>query len=294
MAAIVVNELHKSYGAYDAVRGVSFSVAAGRSVALLGPNGAGKTTTIEILEGYREATRGAVSVLGSDPATGGASFRRRVGIVLQEAGLPLELYYPNPVNGADVIEVVGLTDRRDVRAKYLSGGEQRRLDLALGIVGRPEILFLDEPTTGFDPSARRIAWDMISGLVREGVTVLLTTHYLEEARVLSDRILIMAGGRLVADGAPDEIGSQAARGEVAFDLPRGVSPSDLPRLSAADEVCVEGDGVRISTADVVHTTHAVTTWALDRRLDLSSLRVEPSSLEDAYLDIVARAEGGAR
>jgi ABC-2 type transport system ATP-binding protein len=302
MTVIEVDGLRMSYGEFEAVRGVSFSIAAGESVALLGPNGAGKTTTIEILEGYREPTAGAVSVLGVQPASGGAPFRRRVGIVLQEAGFPLELtvaeiidvwrrYYPDPLPAADVIEVVGLTNRRDLRAKYLSGGELRRLDLALGIVGRPEVLFLDEPTTGFDPSARRVAWDVISGLVRGGITLLLTTHYLEEARVLSDRILIMAEGCLVADGAPDEIGGKAAPGRVTFDLPQGVRRCDLPRLAATDELFVEGGRVRVATADVVRASHAVTTWARKRSLHLGSFRVEPPSLEDAYLAIVASAEG---
>ncbi len=301
MAAIEVEQLRKSYGPFEAVRGISFSVPAGGSVCLLGPNGAGKTTTIEILEGYRAPTSGAVSVLGTDPASGGRSLRARVGIVLQEAGFPLELtaaelvdvwrrYYPDPLSADEVIEAVGLADRRDVRTKYLSGGEHRRLDLALGIVGRPEVLFLDEPTTGFDPSARRAAWEVISGLVRDGLTLLLTTHYLEEARELTDRILIMADGAIVADGAPAEIGKAHALGRVTFSLPRGLSRGDVPRLPAGCDLDVEGDTVSITASDLVRVSHAVTTWALRRGFELADFRVEQPSLEDAYLGIVRGLE----
>jgi ABC-2 type transport system ATP-binding protein len=305
MTAIEVEQLHKSYGAFEAVRGVSFSVPAGGSVAVLGPNGAGKTTTIEILEGYRKPTSGTVSVLGTDPASGGQSLRVRVGIVLQEAGFPLELtvaelvdvwrrYYPNPLLADEVIETVGLTERRHVRTKYLSGGEHRRLDLALGIVGRPEVLFLDEPTTGFDPSARRTAWEVISALVRGGLTLLLTTHYLEEARALTERILIMAGGQIVADGAPDDIGRERALGRISFVLPQGLSTADLPRLPEGSEVRRIDQAVAITARDPLRTSHAVTSWALKRGVKLETFRVEPPSLEDAYLAIVSSTRGSTR
>jgi ABC-2 type transport system ATP-binding protein len=302
VAPIEARELRKSYGAFEAVRGVSFTVEAGESVALLGPNGAGKTTTIEILEGYRSATSGQARVLGTAPDTGGRSLRRRVGIVLQEAGFPLELtvlelveawrrYYPDPLPAAEVIEAVGLASRSGVRTKNLSGGEHRRLDLALGIVGRPEVLFLDEPTTGFDPAARRVAWELIAGLVGKGLTLLLTTHYLEEARVLTDRIIIMAGGRIVAEGSPESIGAQGqAPAVVSFGLPPGLSAADLPPLPGGAAVQVDHGVVRITAVDPLAASHAVTGWALERRLELPGFRVERPSLEDTYLTIVAAAE----
>jgi len=299
--AIEVVDLRKSYGAFPALKGVSFSVARGESVAFLGPNGAGKTTTVEILEGYRRPTSGRATVLGLDPIAGGAGLRRRVGIVLQEAGFPPELtvtelvdawrrFYPNPLAADDVIASVGLQTRRDVRAKNLSGGESRRLDLALGLVGRPEVLFLDEPTTGFDPSARRAAWALIDGLVGGGLTLFLTTHYLEEAQALADRIMIVAAGSIVAQGSPSEIGGrEQAPGVVSFTLPPGVGLAELPPLPSDAEVHQDEDLIQIRSSDLLRTSHAITGWALDRGLELSGFRVERPTLEDVYLSIVAAA-----
>src|SRR5919204_1687163 len=221
VAAIRVAGLRKSYGAVEAVRGVDFEVAEGECLALLGPNGAGKTTTVEILEGYRERTAGEVEVLGADPQHGGRAFRERIGIVLQSAGHFRELtvreavglfgsYYPHPLRSDEVISLVGLDDKRSARIRTLSGGQQRRLDLALGIVGDPDLLFLDEPTTGFDPSARRRSWELIESLRSLGKTILLTTHYMDEAQNLADRVVVIAGGRIIAEGTPATLGRSAA------------------------------------------------------------------------------------
>ena len=296
--AISVRGLHKSYGDYEAVRGIDFTVEPGEAVAFLGPNGAGKTTTVEILEGYREPTSGTVEVLGLSPTAAGAQLRRRVGIVLQEAGFPEELtveelveawrrFYPRPRPAAEVIVAVGLEERRHVRAKNLSGGESRRLDLALGIVGQPEVLFLDEPTTGFDPSARRSAWDLIDGLVHEGMTLFLTTHYLDEAQRLADRILIIAAGQIVAEGSPEEIGGrETAPGTIRFTLPPGTVAADLPELPPDTTVHYDGDQVAITAHQLVAATYTVTGWALERSVDLVGFRVERRTLEDTYLAII--------
>ncbi len=212
--AIAVRGLTKSYGDVDAVRGIDLEVASGEVFALLGPNGAGKTTTVEILEGHRTRSSGDVHVLGHDPAKGERSFKQRIGIVLQETGVErfltvaevLELYrgyYPAPLPLDEIIEVVGLGEKRDTLVRKLSGGQQRRLDVAIGLAGDPELLFLDEPTTGFDPSARRNAWQMITNLKQLGKTVFLTTHYMDEAQYLADRVAIIARGKIVAEGTPD-------------------------------------------------------------------------------------------
>jgi ABC-2 type transport system ATP-binding protein len=300
-ASIEVRGLRKSYGEYEAVRGVDFTVDPGEVVAFLGPNGAGKTTTVEILEGYRQPTAGTVSVLGMSPISDGPALRRRIGIVLQEAGFPQELtvaelvkswarFYDRPLPTDQVMTSVGLDGRRNVRAKDLSGGEARRLDLALGIIGQPEVLFLDEPTTGFDPSARRTAWELIEQLVGGGVTVFLTTHYLDEAQRLAGRILIIAGGQIVAEGSPEEIGGrEKAPGEIHFVLPPGAAMPSLRALPRDAHVVIEGDHVRISTHDLVKAANAVTGWALRAGLDLPGFSVERPSLEDTYLSIVRTA-----
>lgn len=217
-----MQDLRKSYGAFEAVRGVSFSIEAGETFALLGPNGAGKSTTIEILEGYRDRSGGTATVLGVDPQHGGTAWKARLGIVLQSGGETADVtvheqlsqfarYYPRHRDVNDVLAAVGLAEQAKTRIKSLSGGQRRRLDVALGVIGRPELLFLDEPTTGFDPEARREFWELIRGLKREGTTILLTTHYLEEAAQLSDRVAVIAKGRLVDIGAVDSIGDRAAR-----------------------------------------------------------------------------------
>jgi ABC-2 type transport system ATP-binding protein len=300
--AISASGLRKSYGGYEAVRGVDFTVAHGEAVAFLGPNGAGKTTTVEILEGYRAPSAGTVSVLGLSPTTRGVDLRRRIGIVLQEAGFPQELtvvelveawrrFYERPLPTEEVITSVGLERRRNVRAKNLSGGESRRLDLALGIVGQPEVLFLDEPTTGFDPAARRTAWDLISGLVGEGMTLFLTTHYLDEAQHLADRILIIAAGRIVAEGAPEDIGGRGqSPGTVRFSLPPDRQlPADVGLPSDAT-VAVDGADVTVTSHQLVEAAHAVTHWACASGAQLEGFTVQRPSLEDTYLSILAGAD----
>jgi ABC-2 type transport system ATP-binding protein len=291
-AAISVTGLHKTYGSRAAVAGVSFEVQRGEIVAVLGPNGAGKTTTIEILEGFRDRDSGDVSVLGVDPQRGGRGLRERVGIVLQEAGVEPFLsvrevtelhagYYPHPRDVLQTLELVGLTEHLDRRVRVLSGGQKRRLDLALGIIGDPELLFLDEPTTGFDPGARRSAWEVISNLRTLGKTIVLTTHYMDEAQHLADRVIVMTGGCIVAEGTPDELGGgEARRSLIRFELPAGASLADLPVSVTLD------DGIATLEADdPVPVLHALTSWALARETTLEGLTVTRPSLEDIYLQL---------
>src|SRR3954452_21866437 len=244
-SAIEIGGLRKAYGEVEAVRDISFSVAAGEVFCLLGPNGAGKTTTTEILEGYRARSAGEVRVLGHDPEDGERALRERVGIVLQEAAAQAELtvtevltmygrYYPRRPPAGELVELVGLTGKEHQRVKLLSGGQRRRLDLALALVGDPDLLFLDEPTTGFDPSARRQAWTTIKDLCALGKTVFLTTPFMDEAQALADRVAVMVDGRIVALGTPAEIGGRdVAPTEIAFALPQGISLSELPDLEGA-------------------------------------------------------------
>jgi ABC-2 type transport system ATP-binding protein len=294
MSTVVVDDLHKSYGSVEAVRGVSFEISEGEVFALLGPNGAGKTTIVEILEGFRTRTRGSVAVLGGDPETAGREMRERIGIVLQSCGFDSFFTvnetvratgrtYPSPRPVAEVLELVGLTDKADARVKTLSGGQQRRLDLALALVGDPELVFLDEPTTGFDPSARRAAWDLIEGLCRLGKTVLLTTHYMEEAQRLADRIVVIARGVIVAEGTPATIGGRDhAATIVRFALPAGVTIADLPVRDAR----VDDAGIAsIRTAEPTRVLHELTAWALANGGELAGLEVQRPSLEDVYLEL---------
>ncbi|MFS0698669.1 ABC transporter ATP-binding protein [Cellulomonas sp. 179-A 4D5 NHS] len=294
MAAISVDGLRKEYGDTVAVDGLSFTVDDGEVVALLGPNGAGKTTTVEILEGHRSRTRGEVRVLGFDPATGGREMRERVGIVLQDAGFD-ELFtvaetvrlfsrmYPRGLDADDVIDRVGLTDARDRRIRTLSGGQRRRLDLALGLAGDPQLLFLDEPTTGFDPAARRRAWDLVEELRAGGTTVLLTTHYMDEAEHLADRVAVLVHGRLAALGTPSELGAGGSP-TVSFRLPPEHPASDLPPLDGP--LVATGLDWQIATAHPTGVLHTLTGWALDRGVELAALSVRQASLEDVYLDLV--------
>ena len=292
MAAVVVDGLHKSYGPVEAVRGVSFTVEAGEVFGLLGPNGAGKTTIVEILEGYRNRDGGDVSVLGVDPRRGGRRLRERVGLVLQEAEVPpllsvtelIDLYrgfYPAPRPTDEILDLVGLTEKAHARVKTLSGGQQRRLDVALGLVGDPELIFLDEPTTGFDPSARRNAWEIIRNLRRLGKTILLTTHYMDEAQYLADRICVIARGLVVAQGTPEALRAGTERRTlIRFAIPRGVDLETLPLHPASS------DGVAtIETANPTRAVHEVTSWALERGLELDGLEVTRPSLEDVYLEL---------
>ncbi|WP_418606839.1 ABC transporter ATP-binding protein [Georgenia sp. SUBG003] len=298
-----IEGLRKTYGDVVAVDDLSFTIARGEVFALLGPNGAGKTTTVEILEGHRRRTAGHVEVLGLDPETGGRDYRERVGIVLQEAGIdedftPRELIrlyrgmYPRrlPVDG--VIDLVGLADKADARVKTLSGGQRRRLDLALGLVGDPELLFLDEPTTGFDPSARRRAWELVESLRGLGKTVLLTTHYMDEAEHLADRVGVVVAGRLVALGTPAEIGGAARTSStIAFRLPPGVAISQVPDLGAA--LRTQGEDWQLRTAEPVAVLERLIGWARARGVVLSGLSVERPSLEDVYLELIEHAGAGA-
>ncbi len=297
---ISVAGLRKSYGELEAVRGIDLEVATGEIFAFLGPNGAGKTTTVEILEGYRQPSAGKVSVLDSDPAHAGRAWRQRIGVVLQDCNLQPELtvreslelyagYYETPRSVDETIELVGLQDQGDQRARRLSGGQQRRLDVGLALVGNPELLFLDEPTTGFDPSARRHAWEVIANLRELGKTVFLTTHYMDEAHALADRVAIIAEGEIVAEGAPGELGGRDAAALISFRLPTGVGAGDLPRevvaaLGGAGTPHPNGQ-VQLRTDDPVAILNALTSWALARNLDLAGLEVRRPSLEDVYLEL---------
>jgi ABC-2 type transport system ATP-binding protein len=296
--AIIVENLRKRYGSIEAVRNVSFVVETGEVFALLGPNGAGKTSTIEILEGFRKRDGGQVEVLGFDPAERSTSraLRQRLGIVLQELAVEPFLtvrevlqrhagFYPAPRDVSDVIELVGLTSKADARVKALSGGQQRRLDVGLGIVGRTELVILDEPTTGFDPSARRGAWQLVRSLRDEGATIVLTTHYMDEAEALADRVAVVADGRVLAQGSPASLGErETATAHIEFGLPPGVQATDLP---VAVEVVGPGGRVSIDTADEVRVLHQLTDWALDRGDPLPGLTVQRMTLEDVYLRLTS-------
>src|SRR5215204_557820 len=299
--AIRVSGLRKAYGEVEAVRGIDFEVAEGECFALLGPNGAGKTTTVEILEGYKDRDGGEVEVLGHDPRRGERSLRERIGIVLQSSGQFRELtvrevldlfggYYPSPRDTGEVIGLVGLGDKAGARVKTLSGGQQRRLDLALGIVGDPDLIFLDEPTTGFDPSARRRSWKLIDSLRALGKTILLTTHYMDEAQSLADRVAILAAGRIVASGSPASLGGRdVAEAEISFRLPAGAGLDELPPLGPARPRLDDGRVV-LRTDAPTGALHAVTGWALARGVELEGLALTRPSLEDVYL----RLTGGDR
>ena len=299
--AIEVRDLRKSYGELAAVDGVSFEVRRGEVFCLLGPNGAGKTTTVEILEGYRARSGGEARVLGIDPATAARTLREQVGIVLQACGVQpdlsvyelIEMYgryhvRHRPVD--EVIELVELTEKRDTRAKALSGGQRRRLDLALALVGDPELIFLDEPTTGFDPAARRHAWSTIRSLCQLGKTIFLTTHFMDEAQFLADRVAVMRGGQIIASGRPEEIGGRDLRpAEIRFLLPDGMELEDVPEVPAQHREA-QADRVLIQTREPVRAAQIVTTWALDRDLDLGHFSVTQPTLEDIYLELTVTNE----
>ena len=281
MPAVAVTDLHKSYGAYEALRGIDFEIEAGEVFGLLGPNGAGKTTTVEILEGYRRPDGGTVSVLGEDPQRAGLDWRERIGVVLQSSAMypnldvteSLELfagYYEQPLEVDRVVELIGLTEKRRARVRTLSGGQKRRLDLGLGLIGDPEILFLDEPTTGFDPAARRAAWDVIRSLRSLGKTILLTTHYLDEAEQLSDRVAVLRDGQIAAIGRPAELAGAAPATEIRY-------------RSGGEEILV-------STHEPTRVLHELTAQALAEGRELEGLTVRRPSLEEIYLALTAEDE----
>jgi ABC-2 type transport system ATP-binding protein len=299
MPAIDVCDLHKHYGDNLAVDGVSFNVAEGEVYALLGHNGAGKSTAVEILEGHRTRSSGSVSVLGFDPAKAQREFRDRIGVVLQTSGVEneftvrevIDLYasaYRRRRTLDEVIELAGLEEKVDARVGSLSGGQRRRVDLALGIIGRPDVLFLDEPTTGFDPAARRKSWDLIEALGDDGVTVLLTTHYLDEAEHLADRVGMLASGKMIAEGTPAQLIEKISGTVVSFMLPHSIETADAistfgPVLGG--DVRLSGRLVETTVDRATEVVHRVTGWAIDNGVELESLRVARASLEDAFLQL---------
>jgi ABC-2 type transport system ATP-binding protein len=281
VSAIAVRELKKSYGAYEALRGITFEIKEGEVFGLLGPNGAGKTTTIEILEGYRTRDSGEVEVLGFDPERAGSAFRERIGVVLQQSQLWPNLtvvethrmfagYYEHPRKVDEVIALVGLAEKRDARVKTLSGGQKRRLDLGVALVGDPDLVFLDEPTTGFDPAARRAAWDMIRSLRSLGKTILLTTHYLDEAEQLADRLAVLREGVIIQEGTPAELTGGSTETEVRYRK--------------------DGQEVVVRTTDPTKLLHQLTSEALAAGRELEGLSVRRPTLEDVYLSLTAEHE----
>ena len=298
MSVVSVEQLVKSYQGTEAVKDVTFEVTEGEVFALLGPNGAGKTTIIEILEGFRKRDHGRVVVLGYDPAEPATSrqLRERMGVVLQELAVEPFLsvrqaltrnagYYPNPRSVDEVLGLVGLAEKADDRVKSLSGGQQRRLDLGLGIVGNPDLIFLDEPTTGFDPSARRGAWEVVRALTGGGATVVLTTHYMDEAEALADRVAVIKAGRIVAEGAPESLGGRdVGESTIRFRLPAGATPP-VPAT-------VSNNGVyEIKTDWEIEVLATLTNWALRENVEVVGLTVERLTLEDVYLRLTGFEPG---
>jgi len=296
--AVRVRGLVKSYGSVRAVRGIDLDIRTGEIFALLGPNGAGKTSTVEILEGYRARDGGEVTVLGYDPGQGRPEVKRRIGIVLQKSGVDRYLtvaetvrmyasYYPRPRSPQEVIDLVGLTDKSRSRVTTLSGGQLRRLDMAVALAGDPDLLFLDEPTTGFDPSARREAWEVVKNLASLGKTVLLTTHYMDEAQYLADRVAVIAEGRIVAEGPPATIGDRnLATARIRYRAPAGAAaPDGLACAPGADGY------TEIASTDAVADLHRLTSWALGSLIELEGLEVTRPSLEDVYLSLTGEADG---
>jgi ABC-2 type transport system ATP-binding protein len=302
--AVRVRGLRKAYSGRPALRGIDLDVQKGEIFALLGPNGAGKTTAVEILEGYRPRDGGDVTVLGLDPGRERARLKPHIGIVLQSTGIEPYLtvretvsmyagFYPHPHPVDELIELVGLTEKRAERVNRLSGGQQRRLDMAIGLAGDPELLFLDEPTTGFDPSARHEAWEVVKNLSALGKTVILTTHFMDEAQYLADRVAVIAAGEVIAEGTPSTLGvGDRAQLRIRYRLPDGVVPP--PGLGAAG---IDGF-VELAVDDPVPALHELTGWAIDRRIPLDGLEVTRPSLEEIYLALTnaaeAAGEGGAQ
>ncbi len=281
MPAVTVKDLRKSYGSHEAVRGIDFEIAAGEVFGLLGPNGAGKTTTVEILEGYRTRDGGTVEVLGEDPQRAGLGWRDRIGVVLQSSAMYPNLnvveslalfagYYSKPLDVDQVVGLVGLEEKRTARVRTLSGGQKRRLDLGLGLIGNPEVLFLDEPTTGFDPAARRAAWDVIRSLRSLGKTILLTTHYLDEAESLADRVAVLREGRIAAIGRPEDLSGAAPATEIRYRR--------------------DGQDVLVTTHEPTRVLHDLTAEALADGRELEQLSVRRPTLEEIYLALTGDEE----
>ena len=297
---IDVRELHKSYGDVEAVRGVDLYVDRGEVFALLGPNGAGKTTITEILEGYRDRTAGEVSVLEYDPAKGGTNLKRRIGIVLQSTGVDpyltvretIELYagyYPSPRDIDEVIDLVGLGEKRNTRVNKLSGGQQRRLDVAIALAGDPELLFLDEPTTGFDPNARRNAWEIVKNLSGIGKTIFLTTHFMDEAQYLASRVAVIAKGKIVAEGTPGTLGGRdRMQTRIRFRPPEG-----SPGPSFDGQTRLPDGSSELRTENPTKAVHDVTAWVLEHGYVFDFLEVTQPSLEDVYIELTGGEEGRA-
>jgi ABC-2 type transport system ATP-binding protein len=305
VSAIAVENLVVEYGDLRAVDRLDLDIASGEVYALLGENGAGKTSTIEVLEGLRTRTSGSVRVLGHDPADASRDLRDRIGIVLQSTGVERQItvaeavalygaVYRRPRPVGEVLELVGLGDRAEARCGTLSGGQRRRLDLALGIVGSPELLFLDEPTTGFDPSARRRAWELVDALRSDGMTVVLTTHYLDEAEHLADRVGVMSAGRLIVEGTPADLQRRSGRTLVSFRCGGGKDElAAATRLAETlgNRVRLVDGRIELLTAEVTAALHALTSWAVEQRVDIDSWSVAQPSLEQVFLDLVGGAEG---
>ncbi len=305
-AAISVRGLRKRYGDREVVRGIDLEVSLGEVFGFLGPNGAGKTTTVEILEGYRSRDAGEVSVLGVDPAHPTRAWRNRIGLVLQECELNALLtvretlllfssFYDRPRPIEEVIELVGLQGREDARMGTLSGGQQRRADVAVALVGNPDLIFLDEPTTGFDPTARREAWQTIEGLKQIGKTIVLTTHYMEEAQYLSDRVAIIRAGEIVAEGKPEELGAgESDRTVISFLAPQGIDAATAGTEAGA-HVREEGRRFELETDDAQRTLFRLTTWAERNGVLLEEIEVRRPTLEDVFLELTGAvaADGGS-
>jgi ABC-2 type transport system ATP-binding protein len=302
--AVSLRGLRRSYGAFEAVRGIDLEIGRGEIFALLGPNGAGKTTTLEILEGFRKRSGGDAAVLGVDPEHGDRAWRERIGIVLQDSFPEPELtvrecvslyagYYSAPRNLDDTLAQVGLTELASRRCEQLSGGQRRRLDVALALIGDPELVFLDEPTTGFDPAARRAMWELVESLRSDGTTIVLTTHYMEEAERLADRVAVMAHGEIVATGTPASLGSRPElTAEITCSLPAGVELRQLP-VGIGATATEAGGKVRIDTDDPVSTLFALTRWALEHDHQLPDLELRRPTLEDVYLQLTTGTDQGA-
>jgi ABC-2 type transport system ATP-binding protein len=297
VSVIEVQALRKTYGELDAVAGIDLHVDRGEVFALLGPNGAGKTTATEILEGFRQRTSGEVRVLDRDPADNDPELKARVGIVLQSTGVDPFLtvretvemyggYYAHPRPPMEVIEVVGLREKVDTRVNKLSGGQQRRLDVAVALAGDPELLFLDEPTTGFDPNARRNAWEIVKNLTALGKTVFLTTHFMDEAQVLATRVAIIANGKIVVEGPPDTLaGRDAMQARIRFRL-----PADAPEPPALGQTTSPDGALQIRADDPTRALHELTGWALGAGVRFEAFDVTRPSLEDVYLEITGGQE----